>query len=233
MIVRHSGIYFVLVMATAAAGMNASAQPCQVHDPELQLNYRGGCHNGLAHGEGVARGEYGAYYQGSFENGYKSGYGVKLYANGDAYAGDWKQDYRDGTGTYTYGEQSPWRGDHYTGQWARDARHGRGSYQFHPTGETFTADWNMGQTDAFASPLLIRRQRAAQALIPTLGQPGTPVCSTLTDGASPQRIARGTVTAVQDDRIQVHVATTDVLAHSQLSLNPRWDVITEWMICTP
>ena|SRR5690606_26660126 len=62
---------------------------CSVLDLELQHRYEGQCLNGLAHGQGVARGDHNAFYQGHFEQGAKSGYGVKLYANGDAYAGYW------------------------------------------------------------------------------------------------------------------------------------------------
>ena len=207
---------------------------CRVLDPELQETYDGDCSNGLAHGQGVARGQHGAFYQGGFVEGAKSGYGVKLYANGDAYAGNWANDYRDGQGVYEYGERSPWRGDKYVGEWSQDQRHGRGAYQFYPTGESFMADWIEGHTDAFASPLLIRRKRAYEALNPVLGQVGAKVCSTLTDGASPERVAHGHVVAVEGERIHVHVETQAVLDSSrQLTLNPRWDLMTEWMVCAP
>ena len=207
---------------------------CKVLDAELQDVYDGDCVNGLAHGQGVARGPDGAFYQGGFIEGAKSGYGVKLYANGDAYAGNWMSDYRDGHGVYEYGERSPWRGDKYVGMWQQDKQHGRGTYIFYPTGESFMADWVEGRTEAFASPLLIRRKRAYEALSPVLGQVGAKVCSTLTDGASPERIAHGQVVAVQGERIHVYVETQDVLERSRhLTLNPRWDLMTEWMVCAP
>lgn len=205
--------------------------PCKVLDPEVQLSYKGSCVEGLAEGQGVARGLEGAFYQGGFKAGLASGYGVKLYPNGDAYAGQWYQGYKHGEGMYEYGEQSPWRGDKYVGQWQLDQRHGQGSYSFYPTGEAFNAQWDQGQTDTEASPLLIRRQRTVEVLGPVIGQVGVQVCSVLTDGALPQRVAYGQVVNVQEDRIQVRVDTPAVLQYSTLALNPRWDLITEWTLC--
>lgn len=206
---------------------------CQVLDPDLQLFYRGGCHQHKAQGQGVAYGAKGALYQGQFKEGLASGYGVKLYANGDAYAGEWRQGYRHGYGVYEYGEQSPWRGDKYAGDWQWDQRHGKGTYYFHPTGEAFSAEWQQGETDTVATPLLIRRQRAAEVLGPVIGVKGTAVCSTLTDGAGPERIAYGRVVDRVEDRLLVQVDTPEVLQYSALTHNPRWDIITQWRLCQP
>lgn len=206
---------------------------CRVLDAELQQSYRGGCVDGLAQGHGLAKGGDGASYQGEFQAGRKSGYGVKLYANGDAYAGDWRNDLRHGQGVYEFGEQSPWRGDKYVGQWENDLRHGRGAFLMHPSGEPFYADWEQGSPTTLATPTLIRRKRAYEALAPVLGKVGQPVCSVSTDGASPQRVAYGQVVAVQGERIQVRVDTPAVLQHGTLLLNPRWDLMTDWMLCAP
>lgn len=218
-----------LVATTLSAEV---VRPCKVLDPELQVQYVGDCVEGLAQGQGMAKGNDGAFYQGHFVAGMKSGYGVKLYANGDAYAGHWLHDFRHGDGVYEFGEQSPWHGDKYIGAWKHDQRHGQGAYQFYPTGESLRAQWVEGQTDAFASPLLIRRQRTYEALRPVLGRIGAKVCSTLTEGASPDLVAEGEVVAVEGERIQVFVQTQDVLSRSrERVLNPRWDIMTEWMVC--
>lgn len=218
-----------------SAETSASAEPtpigCYVLDPELQLFYNGDCVDGKAQGQGVAMGLHGAFYQGGFDQGAAQGYGVKLYTNGDAYAGQWDQGYRHGHGVYEYGELSPWRGDKYVGAWHRDQRHGPGSYLFAPTMEAFEAEWDQGDTDTPASPLLQRRQRTAEVLAPVIGQVGAQVCSTLTDGAGPDRVAHGQVVAVHEDRIQVHVDTLEVLQYSSLAFNPRWDPITIWGLC--
>lgn len=219
-------------VAASSSGVDNTIE-CRVLDLELQHYYEGQCLDGLAHGQGIARGQHNAFYQGQFEQGAKSGYGVKLYANGDAYAGYWRNDFRHGHGVYEFGEHSPWRGDRYVGPWQRDLRHGRGTYYFYPTNESFVAEWVEGQTDAYASPLLIRRKRSFEALQPVLGQVGREVCSTLTDGASPHRVAHGKVVAVEGERIQVKVLTQAVLDNSQqLEVNPRWDLMTEWMVCS-
>lgn len=217
---------------TSSASEAAASQPlCRVLDAELQQAYEGGCVNGLAQGQGFAKGADGVSYQGEFQAGRKSGYGVQLYANGDAYAGDWRDDMRHGQGVYEFGEGSPWRGDKYVGQWANGQRQGRGAFLPYPSGEPFYADWEQGVPTTLASPTLIRRKRAYEALAPVLGQVGKQVCSITTDGASPQRIAHGQVVAVQGERIQVRVDAPDVLRHSTLVLNPRWDLMTDWMIC--
>lgn len=208
-----------------------AAPHCVVQDPELQLSYSGDCVDGQAHGRGVATGLHGAFYQGHFVAGAADGYGVKLYANGDAYAGEWSAGYREGFGVYEYGERSPWRGDKYVGQWQRDQRHGQGTYLFYPTMEPFESEWDQGAPQAEASPLMQRRQRSVEALAPMIGQVGAQVCSTLTDGAGPERVAQGQVVAVHDDRIQVRVDTEAVLQHSELQYNPRWDLITTWRQC--
>lgn len=225
-----STLILVLLLWLGSSQAFAETQ-CYVQDPELQLSYRGDCLDGKAHGQGVAVGVQGAVYQGQFKQGAASGYGVKLYANGDTYAGEWLQGYRHGFGVYEYGERSPWRGDKYIGQWFRDLQHGRGTYLFFPTMETFESEWVKGHPQATASPLLQRRQRSAAALAAIIGQVGTQVCSILTDGAEPERVARGKVVAVHDDRIQVDVETAEVLANSNLRFNPRWDLITVWGLC--
>ena len=208
-----------------------AAPHCVVQDPELQLSYSGDCVDGQAHGRGVATGLHGAFYQGRFENGAADGYGVKLYANGDAYAGEWSGGYRQGFGVYEYGERSPWRGDKYVGHWHRDQRHGQGTYMFYPTMEPFESQWDQGAPQTEASPLLQRRQRSVEVLMPVIGRVGVQVCSTLTDGAGPERVAHGQVVAVHDDRIQVRVDTQAVLQHSDLQFNPRWDLVTTWGLC--
>jgi len=223
--------HWVLAWAKAPENKESKSTQCQVLDPALQRFYQGGCRQGKAHGQGVAYGADGALYQGQFKDGLASGYGVKLYANGDAYAGEWRQGYRHGYGVYEYGEQSPWRGDKYVGDWQWDQRHGQGTYYFYPTGEPFVAQWKQGKADTTATPLLIRRQRMAEVLGSIIGKKGTQVCSTLTDGASPDRVAQGQVIDWVEDRILVRVDSPEVLQYSALTHNPRWDIITQWRLC--
>ncbi len=210
----------------------AAASACRVLDPQLQLAYSGGCVDGLAQGQGIARGAHGAWYRGGFAAGQKSGRGVKLFPNGDGYAGDWRADRRNGQGRYEYGPQSPWRGDVYQGAWVNDQREGLGTYIFAPAGDRFTAHWHAGKTDELGSPTLLRRQRAVAALAPVVGQVGLTVCSVTTQGAAPGRLARAVVTAVRDDRLQVRLDPGAALqASPDPALNPRWESLTDWRPC--
>src|SRR5690625_2454613 len=88
---------------------------------------------------------------------------------------------------------------------------------FYPTMEPFESQWDQGAPQTEASPLMQRRQRSVEVLMPVIGRVGVQVCSTLTDGAGPERVAHGQVVAVHDDRIQVRVDTQAVLQHSDCS----------------
>ncbi|MFA5663569.1 hypothetical protein [Castellaniella sp.] len=222
------------VGSTAAPQQAASGATCRVLDPELQGGtYEGGCQNGLAQGQGVARGASGAWYRGGFEAGRKSGHGTKLFANGDGYTGGWQADQRAGEGRYEYGPHSPWRGDVYQGGWANDRREGAGTYIFFPSGDRFSTRWQAGQPLGEGTTTATRRKRAAQDLAPVLGQVGLRVCSTSTEGAGPGHRAQGVVRAVVDDRIQVELdGDSPVLRRSaDPQLNPRWEVMTDWRPC--
>ncbi|MBC2769834.1 MORN repeat-containing protein [Pusillimonas minor] len=216
--------------ATQAPAPTAPA--CRVFDPELQGDYAGGCENGLAQGQGQAKGAAGALYQGQFVAGKKHGYGVKLYPNGDGYAGHWENDMRHGHGRYEYGKASPWRGDVYQGGWQNDRQHGKGTYIFSPSGDRYTATFDQGVPKDVGTPTTTRRKRVLEVLLPVLGKPGTLVCSVTTEGAAPTRIARGVVLNTIDDRLLVNIQTPQTLSNSaDPALNPRWEVLTNWMLC--
>lgn len=219
----------------AAAQPGGGADPhsaCRVLDPELQLAYTGGCVGGLAQGEGVARGADGAWYRGGFEAGMKSGHGAKVYPNGDGYVGGWRADRREGEGRYEYGPRSPWRGDVYQGGWRADRQHGRGVYVFYPSGDRFEADWVDGATQTVGTTTVTRRKQALEVLAPVVGRVGARVCSVVTQGAGPDRIARGEVLDALSDRVLVRIDSPAVLARSpDPALNPRWEILTEWLPC--
>jgi hypothetical protein len=207
------------------------APTCKVWDVELQVSYQGGCKDGYAEGHGVARGLSGAYYNGTFKGGSKEGQGRKVYANGDEYNGAWVFDAREGAGTYIFGEASPWRGDRSEGLWVADRRHGKGVYIFAPDNIRMETNFFGGVPIDPAPPAMVQRQRAMKVLLPVIGVPGTRVCSITTQGATSTRIARGVVTNVLEDRVQVNITTPETLRVSVSKINPRWDNITEWMPC--
>lgn len=207
------------------------APTCKVWDAELQVSYQGGCKDGYAEGHGVARGVSGAYYNGTFKGGSKEGLGRKVYANGDEYNGSWVFDAREGPGTYIFGEASSWRGDRSEGLWVADRRHGKGVYIFAPDNIRMETNFFGGVPIDPAPPAMVQRQRAMKVLLPVIGVPGTQVCSITTQGSTSTRIARGVVTNVLEDRLQVNITTPETLRVSVSKMNPRWDNITEWMPC--
>lgn len=209
----------------------AAAEGCKVHSEALQASYEGDCVYGVAFGTGVATGADGSRYEGQFLGGYRSGQGTMRFASGDVYKGSWRLDQRDGFGRYEYGEGSPWRGDVYEGYWKKDLMHGTGTYIFYPSGDRFEANWNQGGTDTVGTTTLTRRKWAYESTATALSEKGAHVCSVTTNGASPKNIATGIVRDALGDRLQVEVTNPEVLKNSTLTLNPRWDVITEWTLC--
>ena len=71
---------------------------CKVLVNNLQGQYNGECKKGLAHGEGIAKGE--DKYVGSFKKGYPHGYGVYTYKNGSSYIGNYTKGKKDGYGLF-------------------------------------------------------------------------------------------------------------------------------------
>lgn len=81
---------------------------CKVLNVDTSMSYLGGCKNGLAHGEGVAKGR--DVYRGAFSNGNNHGFGI-----------------------YEWGSKSKWGGDRYEGEWNNGHRTGYGEYSSNNT----------------------------------------------------------------------------------------------------
>lgn len=226
-IVRYALATVFAWLLVAPANAQEAQQQCKVLDPELQLSYEGDCVNGAAFGTGLARGQDGAWYEGQFMAGAKTGQGKKHYPTGDVYTGQWKRDKRHGYGEYEFGEGSPWRGDRYEGYWQDDLRHGTGTYIFYPSNDRFEAHWKNGGTDSQGTTTLARRKWAYQAVAVQLSKPGTQVCSTTVDGASPKNILKGTIAEAMDDRIKVSIQNR----LDSNKINNRWHAITDWSRC--
>lgn len=227
-----AGLIGGLLFLMSGTAWAADESDCWVADETLRGHFQGMCVNGKAQGEGRAWKTGGAYYEGTFEQGMRDGKGVHVYPNGDTYSGEWSQDRREGTGRYAYGDQSPWRGDVYFGGWHNDMRQGQGTYVFWPSGERFVAQWHENATDTPAGPTMTRRKQAVASLAPILGKPGTEVCSISTEGAAVDQLAHGIVRDVVDDRLLVEIRDEAVLAASKKpGLNPRWEILTDWMLC--
>ncbi len=110
-------LFFSLILVAAIA-LPAQAQAvkrksCKVKIKELEGEFDGYCLKGLAHGEGVAKGEH--TYKGEFKKGLPHGHGVYTYSEGSRYEGDFKNGMRHGKGKMFKIGQEPvfaqWKND--------------------------------------------------------------------------------------------------------------------------
>ncbi|HEX6690536.1 MAG TPA: hypothetical protein VF110_05240, partial [Burkholderiales bacterium] len=159
-------------LALLAVTFSVKAQTCRVLDPELQGAYTGGCVNGLAEGEGVARGT--AVYEGGFLQGRKHGKGVKTWANGDRYEGDFADDQRNGFGRYTWGK-GRWQGERYEGGYSRDQRHGFGTYRY-STGDVYAGPWQSDVATGPATGMMLARKKYEEEARAAVAKEGVRVC---------------------------------------------------------
>ncbi len=111
----------------------SSAATCKVNDSDIAAEYSGDCKNGLANGQGVAKGK--DEYKGEFLNGNKHGKGTYNWAKGDRYEGEWKDGKKHGKGTYISAN-----GGRYDGEWRDDKRHGKGTLVT-PDGGRYEGEW--------------------------------------------------------------------------------------------
>jgi len=88
-------ILFPIIIKTLHA---QSENQCRVLHENLQVFYEGDCKDGLAHGEGFAKGI--DEYKGKFKNGLPHGQGKYKWSNGDCYDGNWKNGEMDGVGVF-------------------------------------------------------------------------------------------------------------------------------------
>lgn len=186
----------VLVLFSAVA----HAQ-CRVLDPELQGSYSGPCVNGLAEGHGIARGS--AVYEGDFKAGMKDGKGVKTWPNGDRYEGGFVADRRQGHGVYTWG-RGPWQGERYDGEYANDRRDGYGEYHY-ASGDIYRGEWK--DDAAIGEPTEMMKARATyeREALAAVSKPGTKVCRERDAADGKREWQRGSVEAVEGDRVGVRV----------------------------
>jgi hypothetical protein len=131
--------------ATGASSSNpAQATPaCKVLDPDIGALYQGGCTNGLAHGQGTARGR-------------------------DTYVGPFDGGEPNGIGRYTWGPGTEWAGDVYVGDFKGGSRTGRGLYTY-ANGRIYEGDFVNGKYDGFGELQIPRVQLNGQ----DVGQLGT------------------------------------------------------------
>ncbi len=93
---------------------------CKVLKKGIDESYEGECKKGLAHGEGIAKGE--DYYKGEFKKGLPHGDGIYKWKEGQIYEGSWKNGERNGSGKYYFQADGKdktlvgiWKNDEYKG----------------------------------------------------------------------------------------------------------------------
>lgn len=216
-----------------ASSLGQQQAGCVVLDRELQAKYSGGCRNGLAEGYGEASGV--AQYKGEFKAGRKHGKGVKTWSSGDRYEGEFVEDRKEGRGTYTWGRGSEWAGEKYSGDFRNDRRHGFGTYEW-PGGERYSGPWENDVITGRATPAMIARSRTYAERVAAVGKRGVRVCRDFTVGLVTRDRVRGTVTAVQGDRIAVSIEDPGKFEHAIgntliIKGTTILDVIPAWQPC--
>jgi hypothetical protein len=214
-----------------AASSTAAAEGCKVLDPELQASYDGPCVNGLAEGEGRARGI--ATYEGGFKAGKKHGVGVKAWPSGDRYAGAFVEDRKEGRGTYTWG-RGQWQGERYVGQYLNDLRHGTGTYTW-PTGDVYAGPWTEDRIAGYATPMMLAQRKFTEESMKAVGQEGQKVCREMPVGIALSEWIHGVVVGISGDQVGVRVDQPgDRQVIAGVELRPGdivWDKPTAWTPC--
>jgi hypothetical protein len=221
----------VLAFALAASCGFAGAQQCRVLDPELQVSYAGPCVNGLASGTGTAIGT--AEYRGEFRDGRKHGKGVKTWPNGDRYDGEFFEDRLEGFGAYSFG-RGPWAGERYEGDYANDRRHGYGVYRW-ATGDVYKGPWREDAAVGAATPMMAAQARWREGARAAVAKSGQKVCRELPVGIGGRDWVRGTVVAVQEDKVAVRIddlgSQSNALAATMKPGEALWDTPEVWTPC--
>ena len=210
----------------------AAAQECKLLDPELQGSYSGPCKDGLAEGEGVARGT--AEYQGEFRAGRKHGQGVKSWPNGDRYEGGFVEDRKEGRGRYRWG-RGPWAGESYEGNYAGDRRHGEGVYRW-PSGDVYQGPWVEDRIAGYATPMMLARRKFEEEAKKAVAVEGRKVCREMPVGLAESEWIRGTVVGVSGEQVAVRVDEPGTQRHVLSGAELRagdvlWDAPAAWTPC--
>ncbi|MBE0621777.1 MAG: hypothetical protein IH605_14380 [Burkholderiales bacterium] len=214
--------------------LGAGAQTaCRVLDPELVGIYQGGCKDGLAEGYGEAKGA--AEYRGDFHAGRKHGRGVKTWPSGDRYEGDFVEDRKEGSGKYTWSTRGPSAGESYSGAWLNDLRHGYGVYEW-PSGDRYAGEWANDAVAGMPTLAMIARARAKTEALIAVAKPGAKVCRALQVGIAVRDWIRGEVTAVDGERVSVHIDDPGEQPHvidgrPLAKGSTVWTEATDWTPC--
>lgn len=110
------------LLCTAFLSAQDSTQSCKVLFNDLAGVYKGDCKNGVANGQGEAKGYQ--HYTGSFKNGMPSGQGTYYYSDSMYYTGNFQDGIKEGKGEAHYLRngipdsiiRGYWSGDEFRGK---------------------------------------------------------------------------------------------------------------------
>ena len=224
-----AGVVLLTLLPLSAIGQTS----CRVLDPELSGTYQGDCKDGLAEGEGEAKGL--AEYRGGFHAGRKQGKGVKTWPSGDRYEGEFGQDRKEGVGKYTWSPRGPSAGESYSGAYLNDRRHGYGVYEW-PSGDRYSGPWANDAITGAPTTMMIARARAKMEALVAVGKPGVKVCRAIPVGIAVREWIRGVVMAVDGDRVSVRI---DDPGQQPLAIDNQqlvkgliiWSAAPDWTPC--
>ncbi len=236
-----------ILSAAMLCALPAAAQvaaKCFVADSELQGFHAGGCRDGKAEGQGMAKGS--ATYVGEFRAGVKQGRGVKTWPWGDRYEGEFADDAKHGMGSYTWGARSAFAGDRYEGEFKDDKRNGVGVYAW-ASGDIYAGPWKDDLVTGQATQRMIARYRATRESLTAMQNAGVKVCrastvvsgaTTRTEGSGATAWTEGEVVAVNQKTLQVAVRITKsvetplVVAGAEVAVGDSvWDDPLNWIPC--
>lgn len=155
-----SHLLLALVFCCSANLYAQDFEKCEIDDPLLQGEYKGGCLYGEAHGKGQASSDKANYkglfryglkhgegtyvvmgqfkYKGEFKNDLFHGFGKMEWDDGRKYEGQWEDGLRSGQGTMTEG-----KGIVFNGVWKNDQRNGYGVQK--QGKDLYEGDWENNQ----------------------------------------------------------------------------------------
>ena len=93
-------ITFLLIYNTLNSTSDFEATSCKVLIKEISDSYKGDCIDGLADGNGEAKGI--DIYKGKFKEGLPEGKGKYTYQNGNVFTGNFKKGLKHGEGKFDY-----------------------------------------------------------------------------------------------------------------------------------
>jgi hypothetical protein len=123
--------------------------------PEISNSYYGECKDGLAHGQGRAKGI--DIYRGEFKKGFPDGEGIYKYSNGNVYKGEFSKGQREGDGVLMYDKASA--DSIVKGEWKKDSLYRENNEKYYQVLRTINLDFYRFNRIGKGKEVIIRIRR--------------------------------------------------------------------------